>query len=55
MRLRTLILAGLRILSCAAALCQQTVYQLRIYKLHPGNEQHFHDRFSKQCMPIMRR
>jgi hypothetical protein len=20
-------------------------YQLRIYKLHPGNEAHFHDRF----------
>jgi heme-degrading monooxygenase HmoA len=31
------------------------VYQLRIYKLDAGNEQHFHERFSEQCMPIMRR
>ena len=34
---------------------QTNVYQLRIYKVHPGNEQHFHERFSKQCMPIMQR
>jgi len=40
---------------CASAAYSQTsVYQLRIYKLHPGNEQHFHDRFSRQCIPIMR-
>ena len=31
------------------------MYQLRIYKLHPGNEAHFHDRFRDQCMPIMKR
>jgi NIPSNAP len=31
------------------------VYQLRIYKLHAGNEQHSHERFSEQCMPIMQR
>jgi heme-degrading monooxygenase HmoA len=34
---------------------QTNVYQLRIYKVHPGNEQHFHERFSAQCMPIMQR
>jgi heme-degrading monooxygenase HmoA len=34
---------------------QRPVYQLRIYKLHPGNEAHFHDRFRDQCMPIMKR
>jgi heme-degrading monooxygenase HmoA len=34
---------------------QGSVYQLRIYKLHPGNEVHFHDRFRDQCMPIMKR
>jgi hypothetical protein len=34
---------------------QASVYQLRIYKLHPGNEVHFHDRFRDQCMPIMKR
>jgi heme-degrading monooxygenase HmoA len=34
---------------------QGPVYQLRIYKLHPGNELHFHDRFRDQCMPIMKR
>jgi hypothetical protein len=39
----------------AATYCQTSVYQLRIYKLHAGNEQHFHDRLSRQCMPIMRR
>jgi heme-degrading monooxygenase HmoA len=38
---------------CAHA--QHPVYQLRIYKLHPGNEAHFHDRFRDQCMPIMKR
>ena len=43
------------LLYAAAASCQTSVYQLRIYKLHPGNEQHFHDRFSRQCMPIMKR
>lgn len=34
---------------------QQPAYQLRIYKLHPGNEVHFHDRFRDQCMPIRKR
>jgi hypothetical protein len=34
---------------------QGPVYQLRIYKLHPGNDVHFHDRFRDQCMPIMKR
>ena len=55
MWLRTLFLMSLYFFGCAAALCQRPVYQLRIYKLHAGNEQHFHERFSEQCMPIMRR
>lgn len=38
-----------------AAVAQSPVYQLRIYKLHPGNEAHFHDRFRDQCIPIMKR
>jgi len=38
-----------------ASQAQSPVYQLRIYRLHPGNEVHFHDRFHKQCMPIMKR
>jgi len=38
-----------------AAMAQSPVYQLRIYKLHPGNEAHFHDRFRDQCIPIMKR
>ena len=37
------------------AMAQSPVYQLRIYKLHPGNEAHFHDRFRDQCIPIMKR
>jgi hypothetical protein len=37
------------------AVAQSPVYQLRIYKLHPGNEVHFHDRFRDQCIPIMKR
>jgi len=37
-----------------AAHAQGPVYQLRIYKLHPGNEAHFHDRFRDQCIPIMK-
>lgn len=37
------------------ARAQGPVYQLRIYKIHPGNEVHFHDRFRDQCMPIMKR
>ena len=49
------ILVGVWLLYAAAAYAQTSVYQLRIYKLHAGNEQHFHDRFSRQCMPIMRR
>jgi len=31
------------------------VYELRIYRLNPANEQHFYDRFRDQCMPIMKR
>ena len=46
---------GLCLFCIAPAYCQTSVYQLRIYKLHAGNEQHFHERFSGQCMPIMRR
>jgi heme-degrading monooxygenase HmoA len=38
-----------------ASHAQSPVYQLRIYKLHPGNEVHFHDRFRDQCIPIMER
>ena len=52
---RTLFLTSLYFFGCTAALCQRPVYQLRIYKLHAGNEQHFHERFRQQCMPIMRR
>jgi len=51
-------LAILILLSCWLATgsqAQAPVYQLRIYKLHPGNETHFHDRFRDQCMPIMKR
>jgi hypothetical protein len=55
MWLRSLFLAGLYFFGCVAALAQRPVYQLRIYKLHDGNEQHFHERFSEQCMPIIRR
>jgi len=51
----SLFLAGLYLFGSAAALVKRLVYQLRIYKLHAGNEQHFHERFSEQCMPIMRR
>jgi heme-degrading monooxygenase HmoA len=54
MSIRTLILMGAGLLTTTAMYSQTTVYQLRIYRLHPGNEQHFHDRFSRQCMPIMR-
>jgi len=53
MRIRARILLVACLLCSAAAYSQTDVYQLRIYKLHPGNEQHFHDRFSRQCMPIM--
>lgn len=41
--------------SAVCAVAQSPVYQLRIYKLHPGNEAHFHDRFRDQCVPIMKR
>lgn len=43
---------GACFLYSAAMYCQTSVYQLRIYKLHSSNEQHFHQRFSEQCMPI---
>jgi heme-degrading monooxygenase HmoA len=55
MWIRSWIVMGACLLMTTATYCQTSVYQLRIYKLHPGNEQHFHDRFSRQCMPIMRR
>ena len=55
MRIRASILIGLCLLFVTPAYCQKSVYQLRIYRLHGGNEQHFHERFSMQCMPIMRR
>jgi hypothetical protein len=41
--------------SAIGAVAQSPVYQLRIYKIHPGNEVHFHDRFRDQCIPIMKR
>lgn len=49
--LLVLVWAGIAVASFA----QAPVYQLRIYKIHPGNEVHFHDRFRDQCMPIMKR
>jgi hypothetical protein len=52
---RAWIFMGLCLFCTAPAYCQTSVYQLRIYKLHAGNEQHFHERFGGQCMPIMRR
>ena len=52
---RASILVGLCVLFSGTVDCRADVYQLRIYKLHPGNEQHFHERFSQQCMPIMGR
>jgi heme-degrading monooxygenase HmoA len=52
---RAWIFMGLCLLYIAPVYCQTSVYQLRIYKLHADNEQHFHERFSEQCMPIMRR
>ncbi|HTF63379.1 MAG TPA: NIPSNAP family protein [Edaphobacter sp.] len=55
MWIRAWILMGMCLLYNAAAHCQTSVYELRIYKLHTGNEQHFHERFREQCMPIMRR
>ena len=51
--------AALLLLVClgvwTGARAQQPVYQLRIYKIHPGNEIHFHNRFRDQCIPIMKR
>jgi hypothetical protein len=55
MWLTILLLAVSWVFGCAAGMGQRPVYQLRIYKLHAGNEQHFHERFSQQCMPIMAR
>jgi heme-degrading monooxygenase HmoA len=55
MWIRSWIVMGACLLITTTTYCQTSVYQLRIYKLHPGNEQHFHDRFSRQCVPIMRR
>jgi NIPSNAP len=52
---RAWILMGLYLLYTVLGYCQTNVYQLRIYKLHAGNEQQFHERFNEQCMPIMRR
>jgi len=54
--MKRVLLAGLLWLGLAAGcIAQAPVYQLRIYKIHPGNEVHFHDRFRDQCMPIMKR
>jgi heme-degrading monooxygenase HmoA len=50
-----ILIATLLAVSSIAAVAQSPVYQLRIYKLHPGNEAHFHDRFRDQCIPIMKR
>ena len=50
-----ILLAILLLGSAIAAVAQSPVYQLRIYKIHPGNETHFHDRFRDQCIPIMKR
>jgi hypothetical protein len=55
MWIKAKILIGACLFTTAVAYCQTSVYQLRIYRLHAGNEQRFHDRFSRQCMPIMRR
>jgi hypothetical protein len=55
MRIRVWILMGLCFLHNAPLYCQTSVYQLRIYRLHAGNEKHLHERFNEQCMPIMRR
>lgn len=52
-RIVLLVLLGIGLSLTAYA--QQPVYQLRIYKIHPGNEVHFHNRFRDQCMPIMKR
>jgi heme-degrading monooxygenase HmoA len=52
---QAILLAILCVGSSIGALAQSSVYQLRIYKLHPGNEAHFHDRFRDQCIPIMKR
>ena len=52
---RAWIFMGLCLFCTVPTYCQTSVYQLRIYKLHAGNEQHFHERFGGQCMPIMRR
>lgn len=52
---KLVILCALWICAGIGALAQQPVYQLRIYKIHSGNEVHFHDRFRDQCMPIMKR
>jgi heme-degrading monooxygenase HmoA len=54
-RFRPILLAILLLGSGIGALAQSPVYQLRIYKIHPGNETHFHDRFRDQCIPIMKR
>ena len=52
---QTTLLALLWLCISISSYAQSPVYQLRIYKLHPGNEAHFHDRFRDQCMPIMKR
>src|SRR5262244_2391728 len=52
---QAILVAILWVASGVGAVAQPPVYQLRIYKLHPGNEAHFHDRFRDQCIPIMKR
>lgn len=53
--MKRLALLALFFFGLSAARAQSPGYQLRIYKLHPCNETHFHDRFRDQCMPIMKR
>ena len=53
--MKRLALLALFCFGLTLAHAQSPVYQLRVYKIHPGNEVHFHDRFRDQCMPIMKR
>ncbi len=52
---QAILVAMLCVGGAMAAVAQSPVYQLRIYKLHPGNEVHFHERFRDQSIPIMKR
>ena len=55
MRITRWIVVAVCLVGGVGASGQESVYQLRIYKLHAGNEQHFHERFSERCMAIMPR